>query len=814
MKKIYTDQIITAQNLANHSEKLNYLTAILRSLLQTVVISIFEITKDSTPSDETDLVDLIERFLKPVDGLPIQIIDSLLPALRTYKDSNFLHGWFEPTKSIKTPLSTSLIEWVEFRNKRSGHGVISLPIAAEWSVKTQSLIDSCIDVFSQVIPNKSSDGTLSIGKIQLSINLVQKECAIVILGITQKKSIWKLKGQHLSVSEAEEFTIELSQENILSTEGLRKKSDYKLTDITSNNKTTSVFHNIPIRQTDTFEGRAKEIEALKNWIEDEDSRFCLVYGDGGYGKTTLVLEVLNQIIESLLEIDQGIPTIISYQTAKMTRWTENGLVHLTSVAPVMDECIRELVRYFIPTLTPDWYKVSGIKLVDKCVSILKEEGLTRNDVLLIMDNTETLATSADEVKELGEFFLYVGKRIGRIIITSRRREYLEVRPIPVGGLSELEAINLMRNLAKEYHADPIQKAGESTLRKAANKLMLKPLLLEVLVKFISHSKNLGIDAAMDTVYKRTNEELLQFLYEDAWLRMSEFQKEVFFVLIHITSPIDQNSISKTCQEVGIQQTEFLAGLEETHFAVTTDQGNNYSIELVELAKRFFSQKFRTIESTKKATFEAYADRVDKHVTQLQTIEREYKRDRVAEAFRSEYAKAAKIYADKGEVKKAIEMYELAIIDDPLNSALHDRFSFLLLNKADNPEYAKLISQKAVLLDDSNCDALVGYALVFYKLGDINDGDVYIDKAEKIGRPTSFCLLRKAIARYYKAIRETDLEVQIRLLMEGEKLLKEAEQINKNRDGYDAKNQKDIFSYQRKIYSLLPIIRTKITRGIA
>ncbi|MEE2577498.1 hypothetical protein, partial [Pseudomonas aeruginosa] len=88
----------------------------------------------------------------------------------------------------------------------------------------------------------------------------------------------------------------------------------------------------------------------------------------------------------------------------------------------------------------------------------------------------------------------------------------------------------------------------------------------------------------------------------------------------------------------------------------------------------------------------------------------------------------------------IGMYELAIEDDPLNSALHDRFSWFLLNKGRDPGRAKTLSVRAVELDQNNCDALVGLALANYRLGDIPNGDSNTDKAGRKGRPPSFCFL--------------------------------------------------------------------------
>ncbi|MFT2097864.1 hypothetical protein ACMUMQ_05840 [Marinomonas sp. 2405UD66-6] len=814
MKDIYQNHLDTADKIQNHSEKLTYLTSVLRSLLQTAVISSFEITKNLTPSDEVDLPALTNRFCKPSDGIPLQILDTLAPIIRGFVAKNYLHGWFEITNNIETPLSKQLTQWVEFRNKRPGHGVLDSKITNEWSTKTENLIKDCLTVFADILPALTSvGGVLPLNKfegVQIKAPVYVNNSAIVVLSIIARKGTWKLKGQLLSLENANEFTITLEEDNVFNTGGIKPISEYDLADIISNNKSYSFFHNIPTRQTDTFEGRKVELKQIQEWIDDEDSRYCLVYGDGGYGKTTLVLEMLNLFLESQYDFNEPLPTIISYHTAKMTRWTDEGLVHLTGILPVMDECLRELVRCFEPVLGHEWYSVSGRQLVDKTVGVLRANKLTRDDVLLIIDNTETLATSTQEVKDLGAFFKTVGKLIGRVIITSRRREFIEATPIVIEGLSEIEGVNLMKRLADEFSARPIQQAGEAKLRKVSAQLMHKPILLEALVKYVARGSS-GIDAAIDTVFKKSNEDLLEFLYEDAWQRMSQLQRKVFLTLIHLSSPLDQNTISRTCQEIGIQHTEFQGGLEETHFAVLTDYGRTYTIELVDLSQRFFLQQFGKLDPSEKEKLKAVAASVDSYAAEREQIDKEYKTDRVAEAFRSEYAKAAKVYVDKGDVSNAIDMYELAIEDDPVNSSLHDRFSWLLLNKTTDFEYAKQISEKAVALDRSNCDAIVGLALVHYRLGNVSDGDKYIDKARKAGRSFSFCLLRKAIARYYQAKDEEIIDKKIEFLEISLELLEQAEKNNSRSNGYDAKNKKDIQRYQNLTRRRLSTLRSKRTK---
>lgn len=158
------------------------------------------------------------------------------------------------------------------------------------------------------------------------------------------------------------------------------------------------------------------------------------------------------------------------------------------------------------------------------------------------------------------------------------------------------------------------------------------------------------------------------------------------------------------------------------------------------------------------------------------------------------------------------MYNLAIEDDLLNSALHDRFSWFLLNKGHDLERAKMLSERAVELDQNNCDAIVGLALANYRLGDIPHGDENIDKAARKGRAPSFCLLRKAIARYHKISDESDINIQISLLEESEQLLTQAQKLASRNDAYNTKTQREISRYQSLTKTKLSVLRGKRTKA--
>ncbi|MFP3670156.1 hypothetical protein SB717_34265, partial [Priestia sp. SIMBA_032] len=81
---------------------------------------------------------------------------------------------------------------------------------------------------------------------------------------------------------------------------------------------------IPDRLTADFTGREREIEELTEWTNDFGSRACMLYGDGGIGKTTLAVEFVWRLLEGTVKSEFK-PELITFFTAKKTRWGIGGL---------------------------------------------------------------------------------------------------------------------------------------------------------------------------------------------------------------------------------------------------------------------------------------------------------------------------------------------------------------------------------------------------------------------------------------------------------------------------------------------------------
>jgi hypothetical protein len=86
----------------------------------------------------------------------------------------------------------------------------------------------------------------------------------------------------------------------------------------------SPFTLLSERITEYFTGRSGDIAELENWINDTESRACLLFGDGGIGKTTLAVEFVHRLLEGKTKTNWR-PEMLTFYTAKQTRWGLKGM---------------------------------------------------------------------------------------------------------------------------------------------------------------------------------------------------------------------------------------------------------------------------------------------------------------------------------------------------------------------------------------------------------------------------------------------------------------------------------------------------------
>lgn len=466
MQLFYLAELEKVKNLQNNSDKLLHLNNIIRSLQQTISISLLQVVTNLVDSYGNDITGFIDRYQKPNDGLPREIIEKSLPLLNSIQTTSYFSSWYDQKE--KSGLSRRLLEWIEFRNNVFSHGSISKEDVETWSTKQMALVNDLLEGMSILVP-KVNENALYIDiyneKIHVNFPLLYNNKCIVISSVTSKKGLFKLNLQTLDWDEKLKTTVDIPDDNILNNKNLSPSPRFTWSSQIIGGEDNSFCHNIPKRQTTNFVGRQPEIEILKEWMCDFDYRSCIIYGDGGFGKTTFLLEFFNALFEGEISLNIKLPFIISYHTAKMTRWGSEGLIYYKGVSSLVEDALREVLYAIEERLDKGWFESSGRSLVNKVESELSKQGMSRDDVLIIIDNTETLASTKDEINDLGQFLELISKKVGRLIITSRRKEFLAAKPIPISSLTEADSLSLLRKSSLEYGAKAISQSGDSGLKK-------------------------------------------------------------------------------------------------------------------------------------------------------------------------------------------------------------------------------------------------------------------------------------------------------------------------------------------------------------
>lgn len=338
----------------------------------------------------------------------------------------------------------------------------------------------------------------------------------------------------------------------------------------------------------------------------------------------------------------------------------------------------------------------------------------------------------------------------------------------------------------------------------------------MLARYIGHTKQ-SLDLGYQKILRDAKAGLTEFLYEDVWRRISGEQQNVFMALAILEVPLDSTTIGWICGETGVAHSIFQTALDETYFGYIAEYGTDYDLVLNAMAREFFQIKLQELRS---GTVESkmIADTIDKVVKtithrykSLQIAEKSSVSDRVAEAFRTGPAKAAKLATRRGDIKEAQEWFLEAIRLDSNNAALFDRMAFFLMHYRHDPNKAKGYAEKATHLDPKYPEAFFTLVTILHWQDHIEEGDERINEAEVRGYPREACLYQKARARIEKARRTNDLAGATALLDEAEEYIVSAIRNAKEEKYYkktvaDCKEQLALIRWLRES-------RGRRTRGV-
>lgn len=519
---------------------------------------------------------------------------------------------------------------------------------------------------------------------------------------------------------------------------------------------------IPDRLTVDFTGRHKELEELTQWADDFESRACMLYGDGGIGKTTLAVEFVWRLLEGSIKSEFK-PELITFFTAKKTKWGINGLEIIR-----LDQLGVADVATFIPQsldggiLDKSWFTKSPIELIQALSGYLsKDWGVAKASHLLILDNTETMASNDEEVRILSKQISELSRRVGRVLLTSRRREAIEANQIEIKPLDDSESVVFLRARATALERQPIIQAAKATLIKYAKQLGNKPLVLEVFVQALGEN-GIGLKQAFDRVMKMQSQDLGEFLYTDAWNRISESMKKLLLLMTRVSEVHDDTLLKLCCKTANISVLEAYDALEESRgIAQLSKFDGNYQILFSPDFLKFCANRTLTIDGNLFPS-EDQVERVRERYNDFLKHRSSMIIDRVAKAYRHAYARVAHTYFRENQLDDCDLFYELAVNADTGNGWLFDRYAFFLSTKRANRQGEALDwSKKATQLIPEDPDVWFTKGAIESRLGIPSEAKISLERSAALGKHKHLCFLQLAYA--YANQKPVNLKLSIQAL---------------------------------------------------
>lgn len=745
------------RQLGNEVEAHNCVIGLFRMVLQHCCYSLVEWSGTITENHRSitsELASGLTDLYRPADGTLVSILADLLIYADSCGWAGMADAMFTPLeherpaarigKSNKCNLQGALIEFTSLRNEDvAGHG-----LPGRYDIEAElDLLAVLLERLRPALPAiedsryvlRSPQGIA----IDLRFLLTDQGNPILVRNASRTTGLkCKVRAQtFLSLSEKRTFVYEAF--DIVEQLAATASNTYEIYSAGSPSWSPLIW--LPGRLTTDFVGRESEMNSLSDWFDDSMSHCCMIYGDGGYGKTTLVVEFLHQLLEGKRK-SRWQPELITFFTAKKTAWGLGGLEHLKTNDQRINNLIHEVVMHCDGSAPArEWFNKTPAQLIDKLADHLRNElGALRDDHLVILDNTETLTSSQYEVEDLAELVRRVSRRLGRVILTTRRREPIEARQLHVGPLSEDEAIALLEARGAQFAIHQIQQAGGATKRKIAGALGYRPLAIDVFARALA-SENSKIEDALRRINSMMRKDLGAFLYDDAWNRLSVEIQHVLLILARISSVHDETILKIVCDDCGVGVWNVQRALDESEgIASITVIGNSAQVSLSSGFMDFCAERTVVIDGESSPT-ESRISTLKKRYTNFLNMRNTKVQDRLEIAFRHPYAKAAFDHYRRGDYKTCQFYYEQAIGADNDNAQLWDRYGFFLFIKMRDEKRALAAIEKAIRLDGKNPDFWFTRGLIEARTGDAQIALESLARALRYGKDPCLVAVQQAHA---------------------------------------------------------------------
>lgn len=765
MQKIIEARIKGAEQLKDESHVRSAVLGIFRIVMQHACVSLGEWIAETLREQPNKLssctnIDLAE-FYAPSDGALVDLLSQLLVAAENV-------GWrsvgrqyweqFDLTESLKqlvgrpkANIETVLGAFVRLRNNGvEGHG-----LPGGYDAKTDvEVIRALTSRVSAFLPASAKDGvTLLLPALGGRQPQPLKTLKLFDGDPICYRKIRKTSGGRISVEAQIQRTllsrdeVTYESENVLLELPKRASPEYKICEISWTDG-WSPFIYLPDRlaSSEVFTGRVNELNSLADWADDEDSKKCMVHGDGGVGKTTLVVEFIYRLLEGKTEVNWR-PELITFYTAKKTRWGLAGLEHISAQDIGVADAALDIARMLTSEgLDRSWFDKTPKEIIQKLSGLQSELKIRRDDHLIVLDNTETMARDEADVKALAQQINELSRRVGRVILTSRRREQIEAHPIRTDNWIDEEGAEFLRKRGEAIRAIPIMQAGESTLRQNSRNLGNKPIALEVFAQAAA-VPGMSLKAAFDRVQMMQRQDLGQFLFDDAWARLSTELRQVLLLMSRVGDSHDQYMMQLCCRRVNVTVAATSDAIEESRGIATITRFEG-DLQIV-FNPEFFNYCIRKFERVHGRDFplQEDVDWVQKNYAEFIAAASAEVFDRNMRAFRVPPARAAWKCFKEGDLDKAVEFYEVAILADSENGWLFDRYAYTLFQMKKYP-VALNMARRAIVILPGDDEAWFTKGMIESRMSSTEEAVADLERAASFGKQKHLCEMQKAYAYVY------------------------------------------------------------------
>jgi hypothetical protein len=754
----------------NEAECRARFVSISRMLIQQVDYALLEwISKRNPPSNLQPSKNYMLPLWQPADGSLIDALEALLISAEQIGwsgASRLLMAAIEnrPASRIcedndDANLLTLLRSAIARRNDGAeGHGLVG-GYDSEADIDT---LRALIDVLHPVLPKINTDNSLSFGPQGLQVSLLflrvwdGKPCLLRKIKAIASDKCRVYAQRIVGPLRREDFHYETCNPfSSLGGQGLPQLTAWE------NSWNTLCY--VPDKTTDAFTGRESEINDLVDWANDEGARACLIFGDGGYGKTTLAIEFIHEFLDEDRKIDWR-PSVVIFYTAKRTQWGLSGLSPVGVGQPHLIEMLAQ-IHQLLFSKYPDssFYRASTNEATGKLQTKIKNElGYAPKDILLVIDNTETLISNEEERNQLGKELRDVGRRIGRVLLTSRRRELMDAVPIHVDVLSEEDALKFIRKRGYDLSSKVLNSSSDAELLKEIVSLERRPIVLEAFINAASAPGVKKIRDATSRVASMLQRELGEFLFADAWGRFTPNIRRILLLMTRVGDAHDAQSLRICSDVIGVPTVATEQALEESGgiASVVVIQGQpqiSFTRNFVEFSK---NKTIRLNDGTESPSSSEISKARDAYSLFLRDSQK-FTGDRVGEAFRIPQARAAHQARQNGKYGEARRLYEAAILSDATNGWLRDRFAYFLFHDIRDNVSALHQAKKAVDLLPEEGEVWFTRGLIEARQGDTRACEISLKKAGQLGVSELRCDVQRVWA--YLKHRPVQLPIAKKLL---------------------------------------------------